>query len=81
MSIVKGGTQSQLMVKALQNDWGRRLFSRQIITAIGESIYKVGLVYFQVLDISSTAGARQSCIKVNTKELVQQHIQCRKEGT
>lgn len=40
MSIVKGGSSANLLVKAMSSPWGQKLYSRVLLTNIAQSIYK-----------------------------------------
>lgn len=40
MSVVKGGSSANLLVKGMATDWGRRLYSRTLLANVAQSIYK-----------------------------------------
>lgn len=40
MSVVKGGTSANLLVKGMATEWGRKLYGRVLLGNIAESIYK-----------------------------------------
>lgn len=40
MSIVKGGTSANLLVKGMATEWGRKLYGRTLLSNIAQSIYK-----------------------------------------
>jgi hypothetical protein len=42
LSIVKGGQAANLLVKACESEWGRKLYSNTLIRNIGLAVYKVG---------------------------------------
>jgi hypothetical protein len=40
--MVKGGSAANALVKACESEWGKKLYSRTLITNIGSAVYKVG---------------------------------------
>lgn len=42
LTIVKGGQAANFLVKAMENEWGRKLYSKTLIRNIGLACYKVG---------------------------------------
>lgn len=40
LTIVKGGQAANFLVKALENEWGRKLYSKTLIRNIGQAVYK-----------------------------------------
>jgi hypothetical protein len=41
VSVVKGGSAANAMVKSLDSEWGRKLYGRTLISNIGSAVYKV----------------------------------------
>jgi hypothetical protein len=41
VSVVSGGAAANALVKGLQGEWGKALYTRSIMTSIGQSVYKV----------------------------------------
>ena len=41
LSIVKGGQAANYMVKAMESDFGRKLYSKTLIRNIAQAVYKV----------------------------------------
>jgi hypothetical protein len=40
VSVVKGGSAANALVKSLESEWGRKLYSRTLIQNIGNAVYK-----------------------------------------
>jgi hypothetical protein len=40
MSVVKGGSSANLLVKGMATEWGRKLYARTLLSNIAGSIYK-----------------------------------------
>jgi hypothetical protein len=40
MSVVKGGSSANLLVKGMSTEWGRKLYGRTLLANIAQSIYK-----------------------------------------
>ena len=40
LTIVKGGQAANFLVKALENEWGRKLYSKTLLRNIGQAVYK-----------------------------------------
>ncbi|KAF8072816.1 HHL1 [Scenedesmus sp. PABB004] len=40
VSVVKGGSAANALVKSLQTEWGRKLYGRTLISNIGNAVYK-----------------------------------------
>lgn len=40
MSVVKGGSSANLLVKGMSTEWGRRLYARTLLSNIAQSLYK-----------------------------------------
>jgi len=40
LSIVKGGQAANFLVKALETEWGRKLYAKTLIKNIGQAVYK-----------------------------------------
>jgi hypothetical protein len=43
VSVVKGGTSANTLVKSMDSAWGRQLYSAILIRSVGGSCYKVGM--------------------------------------
>lgn len=43
LSIIKGGTSANMLVKSLESDWGNKMFKGQLVNNIGAALYKVCL--------------------------------------
>lgn len=41
LSIIKGGTSANVLVKSLESDWGNKMFKGQLVNNIGAALYKV----------------------------------------
>lgn len=41
VSVVKGGSAANAMIKSLESEWGRKLYGRTLISNIGSAVYKV----------------------------------------
>ena len=40
MSVVKGGSSANLLVKGMSTEWGKKLYGRTLLANIAQSIYK-----------------------------------------
>jgi hypothetical protein len=50
LTITKGGQAANFLVKALQSEWGRKLYAKTLLKQISQSVYRVG---FQSCERSS----------------------------
>lgn len=41
LTIVKGGQAANFLVKAMESEWGRKLYAKTLIKNIGQAVYKV----------------------------------------
>lgn len=66
LSIIKGGTSANMLVKSLESDWGNKMFKGQLVNNIGAALYKVGAVH----DVFATAvwHACLCCFVDNTRK-------------
>ena len=40
LSVVKGGTSANLLVKSMETEWGRKLYAKTLVSNIGAAVYK-----------------------------------------
>ena len=41
VSVVKGGGPANLLVSAMESEWGKKLFGKTLIRSIAQSVWKV----------------------------------------
>ncbi len=49
LSIVKGGQSANVLVKTMESEWGKKLYSRTLVSNIAQAVYKVRVLPAQKL--------------------------------
>ena len=71
MSVVKGGSSANLLVKGMATEWGRKLYARTLLSNVAQSLYKEKDAIIKGLrdsvrqQVRHRAGPRESALQLD----------------